>query len=137
MLGYGTRVRVLGYADRRRSALAVISWGIAGLTEMRFWVEPGHRGIGGGTELVGDVLGMPRRWLRWVPCGMRAVWIGGRGRLPRRRSGRLLGSEQRAALETQRRHVRSNSKLKGRQLWAPPRTIKGLTTVLRPIPHLS
>jgi GNAT superfamily N-acetyltransferase len=48
--------RSLGYADRRRTALAVISRGIAGLTELGFELEPGHRGHGGGTELVRDAL---------------------------------------------------------------------------------
>jgi GNAT superfamily N-acetyltransferase len=48
--------RPLGYADRRRTALAVISRGIAGLTELGFELEPGHRGHGGGTELVRDAL---------------------------------------------------------------------------------
>ena len=44
--------RVLGYADGRRSALAVIGRGIAGLTELSFELQPGHRGKGSGTELV-------------------------------------------------------------------------------------
>jgi GNAT superfamily N-acetyltransferase len=48
--------RPLGYADRRRTALAVISRGIAGLSELGFELEPGHRGHGGGTELVRDAL---------------------------------------------------------------------------------
>ena len=49
-------LRVLGYGDRRRSALAVISQGIAGLTELSFELEPGQRGQGGGTDLVRDAL---------------------------------------------------------------------------------
>lgn len=48
--------RLLGYEDRRRTALAVISRGIAGLTELSFELEPGHRGHGGGTGLVRDAL---------------------------------------------------------------------------------
>ena len=48
--------RPLGYADRRRTALAVTSRGIAGLTELGFELEPGHRGHGSGTELVRDAL---------------------------------------------------------------------------------
>ena len=48
--------RLLGYEDRRRSALAVISRGVAGLTELSFELEPGHRGQGGGTDLVRDAL---------------------------------------------------------------------------------
>ena len=48
--------RVLGYADQRRTALAVISRGIAGLTELSFELEGGHRGQGGGTGLVRDAL---------------------------------------------------------------------------------
>ena len=42
--------RVVGYQDPRRSALAVISTGIAGLTELSFELEPGHRGAGGGAR---------------------------------------------------------------------------------------
>jgi L-amino acid N-acyltransferase YncA len=34
----------------------VISRGIAGLTELSFELEPGHRGHGGGTGLVRDAL---------------------------------------------------------------------------------
>lgn len=48
--------RLMGYDDRRRSALAVISRGIAGLTELSFELEPGRRGQGGGTGLVRDAL---------------------------------------------------------------------------------
>ena len=48
--------RVLGYADPGRTALAVISRGIAGLTELGFELEDGHRGHGGGTGLVRDAL---------------------------------------------------------------------------------
>jgi hypothetical protein len=54
--------RPLGYPDHGRGALAVISRGIAGLTELSFELEPGHRGQGGGAELVRDALGM-------VPAG--------------------------------------------------------------------
>ena len=48
--------RPLGYPDPRRGALAVISRGIAGLTELSFELEPEHRGHGGGAELVRDAL---------------------------------------------------------------------------------
>ena len=48
--------RVVGYQDPRRSALAVISTGIAGLTELSFELEPGHRGAGGGARLASEVL---------------------------------------------------------------------------------
>lgn len=50
------QVRVLGYADPGRSALAVTGLGIAGLTELSFELEPGRRGQGGGTGLVRDAL---------------------------------------------------------------------------------
>jgi GNAT superfamily N-acetyltransferase len=50
------RVRPMGYADRRRGALALISCGIAGLTELSFELEPQRRGRGGGSELVRDAL---------------------------------------------------------------------------------
>jgi hypothetical protein len=58
--------RILGYQDPRRSALAVVSRGIAGLTELSFELEPGHRGTGGGAQLVGDALSA-------VPAGQLAV----------------------------------------------------------------
>ena len=46
------QVRPMGYPDRSRSALALISRGIAGLTELSFELEPQRRGQGGGAELV-------------------------------------------------------------------------------------
>ena len=49
-------VRLAGYPDQARSALAVISRGIAGLTELSFELDPAHRGTGGGTQLVADAL---------------------------------------------------------------------------------
>jgi hypothetical protein len=49
-------LRLLGYPGRRRSALVVISRGIAGLTELSFELEPEQRGHGGGTSLVRDAL---------------------------------------------------------------------------------
>lgn len=58
--------RVLGYPDRDRSALAIISQGIAGLTELSFELEPGQRGRGGGSRLAADALSM-------VPAGRLAV----------------------------------------------------------------
>jgi len=58
--------RVVGYQDPRRSALAVISTGIAGLTELSFELEPGRRGTGGGARLARDVLSA-------VPSGQLAV----------------------------------------------------------------
>lgn len=48
--------RLLGYEDPGRTALAVISRGVAGLTELSFELEPGYRGHGGGTGLVRDAL---------------------------------------------------------------------------------
>jgi hypothetical protein len=50
------RPRILGYPDRRRSALAVISTGVAGLTELSFELEPDHRGTGEGAPLIRDAL---------------------------------------------------------------------------------
>src|SRR5215467_8082010 len=50
------QVRPMGYADRSRSALALISRGIAGLTELSFELEPQRRGQGGGAELVRGAL---------------------------------------------------------------------------------
>jgi hypothetical protein len=46
------RRRVLGYADRGRSALAVLSAGLAGLTELSFELEPGRRGGGQAAALI-------------------------------------------------------------------------------------
>jgi hypothetical protein len=48
--------QIVGYHDPRRSALAVISTGIAGLTELSFELEPGRRGAGGGAKLARDAL---------------------------------------------------------------------------------
>jgi GNAT superfamily N-acetyltransferase len=45
-------VRVFGYADQARSDLAVVSRGVAGLTELSVELEPGRRGRGAGSALV-------------------------------------------------------------------------------------
>lgn len=58
--------RVLGYPGAERSALAIISGGIAGLTELSFELEPGRRGQGGGAGLVADALAV-------VPAGQLVV----------------------------------------------------------------
>ena len=58
--------RVLGYPDPRRTALAIISRGIAGLTELSFELEPEWRGRGGGSRLAADALTA-------VPAGELAV----------------------------------------------------------------
>jgi hypothetical protein len=58
--------RVLGYPDPDRSALAIISQGIAGLTELSFELEPRQRGRGGGSRLAADALSL-------VPAGQLAV----------------------------------------------------------------
>ena len=58
--------RVLGYPDPGRAALAIISRGIAGLTEVSFELEPGRRGRGGGSRLAADALTA-------VPAGQLAV----------------------------------------------------------------
>ncbi len=60
------RLRIVGYPDPRRSALAIIGQGIAGLTELSFELEPGHRGEGGGAKLAGDALSV-------IPAGQLAV----------------------------------------------------------------
>jgi hypothetical protein len=49
--------RVLGYPGPERSALAIVSRGIAGLTELSFELEPGRRGQGRGAGLAADALG--------------------------------------------------------------------------------
>jgi GNAT superfamily N-acetyltransferase len=57
---FAARIRdepwLAGYPDPGRRALAVISRGIAGLTELSFELEPARRGAGGGTRLVADAL---------------------------------------------------------------------------------
>jgi hypothetical protein len=50
------RRRVLGSADLRRSALVVLSTGVAGLTELSFELEPGQRGGGQAAGLIGAAL---------------------------------------------------------------------------------
>jgi GNAT superfamily N-acetyltransferase len=57
-LAAGLRARslILGYQDHGRSALVTVSAGIAGLTELSFELEPGHRGQGGGAALIRDAL---------------------------------------------------------------------------------
>jgi hypothetical protein len=56
---------VLGYPDPRRSALAIISRGIAGLTELSFELEPGQRGQRWGPLAAGA--------LSVIPSGQLAV----------------------------------------------------------------
>ena len=67
---FAARIRdhpwVLGYPDPGRSAVAIISRGIAGLTELSFELEPGRRGRGGGAALAADALGV-------VPAGQLVV----------------------------------------------------------------
>jgi hypothetical protein len=58
--------RALGYPSPQRSALAIISRGIAGLTELSFELEPGRRGQGGGAALAADALAA-------LPSGQLAV----------------------------------------------------------------
>ena len=58
--------RVLGYPDPGRSAVAIISRGMAGLTELSFEIEPGRRGQGGGARLAADALTV-------LPAGQLAV----------------------------------------------------------------
>lgn len=50
------RRRVLGYPDPERSALVVLSTGLAGLTELSFELEPGRRGGGQAAALIGAAL---------------------------------------------------------------------------------
>jgi hypothetical protein len=68
--GFAARIRddprVLGYPDSHRSAVAIISRGIAGLTELSFELEPGRRGQGGGAGLAADALSV-------VPAGQLVV----------------------------------------------------------------
>jgi hypothetical protein len=64
--GIRDHTRLMGYPDPRRSALAVVSRGIAGLTEVSFELEPSRRRAGGGAELVRDALSA-------IPSGQLAV----------------------------------------------------------------
>ena len=58
--------RVLGYPDPGRSAVATVSRGMAGLTELSFEIEPERRGQGGGARLAADALTV-------LPAGQLAV----------------------------------------------------------------
>jgi RimJ/RimL family protein N-acetyltransferase len=60
------RPRPVGYPDPRRGAIAVISEGIGGLTELGLELEPGHQGRGGGARLIGDALTL-------VPAGQPVI----------------------------------------------------------------
>lgn len=53
--GVRDNLKILGYQDRDRSALAILSRGLAGLRELSFELEPEHRG-GGGAALVKDAM---------------------------------------------------------------------------------
>ena len=86
--------RVLGYPDPGRSALAIISRGIAGLTELSFELEPGRRGRGGGSRLAADALTAdPGR-----PAGRRRRRAGQRGQRPGPAVGRVRAARLRPAL---------------------------------------
>ena len=50
------QARVLGYPDQARSALATLSRGLAGLTELSFELEPARRGQRAGPDLVSAAL---------------------------------------------------------------------------------
>jgi hypothetical protein len=50
------KLRILGYPELRRSALAVVSSGLGGLTELSFELEPQRRGAGSGATLISDAL---------------------------------------------------------------------------------
>ncbi|HEX7266438.1 MAG TPA: hypothetical protein VF256_03330 [Streptosporangiaceae bacterium] len=58
--------QLMGYPDPHRSALAVVSRGIGGLTEVSFELEPSRRRAGGGVALARDALSA-------IPCGQLAV----------------------------------------------------------------
>jgi hypothetical protein len=58
--------RIMGYSEPRCRALAIISEGLAGLTELSFELEPGQRGQGGGAKLIRDALSV-------LPAGELAV----------------------------------------------------------------
>ena len=77
--------RLMGYPDPRRSALAVVSGGIAGLTEVSFELEPSRRRAGGGAELVRDALSATP--FRPACCGGSRAWQ--RGQRPGAAGGRV------------------------------------------------
>jgi hypothetical protein len=64
----GIRVnpRIMGYPDPGRCALITVSAGVAGLAELSFELEPGHRGQGSGAKLARDAL-------RVIPSGELAL----------------------------------------------------------------
>jgi hypothetical protein len=49
-------LRVLGYRDPARTAVAIVSSGLAGLIELSFELEPGRRSSGEGITLIRDAL---------------------------------------------------------------------------------
>jgi hypothetical protein len=48
--------RILGYPDPARSSVAIVSTGLAGLTELSFELEPARRGVGEAVTLIRDAL---------------------------------------------------------------------------------
>ena len=54
--GIRDQARVLGYPDPARSALATLSRGLAGLTELSFELEPARRGQRTGPDLISAAL---------------------------------------------------------------------------------
>jgi hypothetical protein len=61
-----SQLRVLGYPDPARSAVVILSSGLAGLTELSFELEPDRRRSGEGIALVRDALAT-------IPAGERVV----------------------------------------------------------------
>jgi hypothetical protein len=51
-----SQLRVLGYRDPARSAVVIVSTGLAGLTELSFELEPDRRRAGAGIALIRDAL---------------------------------------------------------------------------------
>jgi hypothetical protein len=89
---FAARVRdhpkVVGYPVRRYRALAVISQGIGGLTELSFELEPGHRGQGAASTLIrGELTAIPsgQLVLAAVNLSARDKWRVCRHRRARRR----------------------------------------------------
>jgi hypothetical protein len=54
--GLRSDLRVLGHPEPDSAAVAILSSGVAGLTELSFELEPEQRGRGGGTRLITDAV---------------------------------------------------------------------------------
>jgi GNAT superfamily N-acetyltransferase len=97
--------QVAGYSDPGRSALVVISKGIAGLTELSFEVEPGRRGHGQGSQLARDALTA-------VPAGQLALACAAPGNTASVRALLAAGFTPLASIQLFRRDAQTGPSLR-------------------------